>query len=670
MQLESGTFPTTYIDGDQPGGTWTGGAHVSSSTRSGQVRSGGTIIALADLGLSVNQFPGAGMPPIEDSAQSYAITDGAQFQRQRAASRKFTLTASPIVGTSLGDFHVTRRTLIDVFKPDLVTPQQPIRFLYVGGQGTVQVDAYYDKGLDLGNMDGIIAENAAISFNAYDPYWYFPTQQGTTLAPRTSLGSINFMAKRSPRGKWGTMGQTSGTTIQSNVTPLNTGVDDMLVNVGGTVIIGGFFGSVAGTFASALAQYYPNSNLFGTFTGGSVGFPGAQVTTLALTPSGTLFFAGNFGTVAGTVYPRIGQNVNGVWGTLPNGTIDNTIQKILFNPFGTLFVGGAFSLAAGSTARFLAQHANGSWGTINQQGGTVGASVRTLAWGLDNKSLYVGGGFKVAGGTAAIALAQLVNGSWGTMQSGANGGGTTAFDLAVKQDGRIAVGGEFVTLGGGTVNFLGEWNGVQFQADGLGLNGYVRNVFVRNDNSMVVAGSFQSAGSISIPDNIAIWNGAAYLPLDIDLPSGADVFTVAQTPDNTLYIGGVFSGTGYAASVGTIVNSGRAAVYPNLRLRNLSASGTARAFQLLNTTTNDGIWFNYTLLPGEQADLVLQPGARSFTSNARGNIFGVILPGSNLATFNMLPGTNYISFFSDNDSLEASFFWQPRSWSIDGGTII
>jgi hypothetical protein len=112
----------------------------------------------------------------------------------------------------------------------------------------------------------------------------------------------------------------------------------------------------------------------------------------------------------------------------------------------------------------------------------------------------------------------------------------------------------------------------------------------------------------------------------------------------------------------------RAAYYPTLRLRNRSASGTARLYQLLNTTTNNGIYFNYVMQPGESALLTLQPGARSFQSSAQGNIFGQILPGSNLASFGLLPGTNYVSFFADNDSLEASFFWTPRSWSADGGT--
>jgi hypothetical protein len=159
---------------------------------------------------------GVGVPPIEVSSQSFAVTDGAQFQRQRAGQRKFSLTAKPIVGTSLADFHNVRRTIFDAFKPDLTTAQQPVRFLYYGAQGTQQIDAYYEKGLELGNMDGVIAENAAISFVATDPYFYAPTQQGTTLPARVFLGSVNYMARRSPLGQWGTMGQTSGTTLQAS----------------------------------------------------------------------------------------------------------------------------------------------------------------------------------------------------------------------------------------------------------------------------------------------------------------------------------------------------------------------------------------------------------------------------------------------------------------------
>ena len=222
-------------------------------------------------------------------------------------------------------------------------------------------------------------------------------------------------------------------------------------------------------------------------------------------------------------------------------------------------------------------------------------------------------------------------------------------------------------MAGNTINTVAQWNGVQHQPLGNGVNSLSRScVLDPITGNLLVAGSFTQAGSISVAANYAAWNGAAWLLPDITV--GPSIYVMAFGGDNTLYIGGDFTGTAYAASLGTLVNVGRAVAYPTLRLRNLSAAGTARLYQLLNTTTGNGMYFNYTMLPGEQALLTLQPGARSFQSSAFGNIFGKILPGSNLATLNLLPGTNYISFFSDNDSLEAAFFWQPRGWSADSGT--
>ncbi len=306
---------TTYLDGDQPGCAWLAAPHASPSQRSDQYRGGGSIIALADIGLQVDQMLGVGAPPIEISMQSYAITDGAQFQRQRAGARHFTLTAKPIVGTSLADFHNTRRTLYDAFKPDLVTPQQPVRLLYYGGQGTIQLDAYYDKGLELGNMDGPIAESAAISFVSSDPYWYFPTQQGTTLVPRQSLGSTNYLAKRSPMGQWGTMG-VAGTTIGYSVG--GQLIRALRTNAAGTLFIGGLFGTLGGTLSPMLGMYFPATNTFGTLTGGTIPHNAGGVLDFAFNPNGTLFFGGQFTSIAGTNNNHVGQ-WTGAFGTSPAG---------------------------------------------------------------------------------------------------------------------------------------------------------------------------------------------------------------------------------------------------------------------------------------------------------------------------------------------------------------
>ncbi len=244
--------------------------------------------------------------------------------------------------------------------------------------------------------------------------------------------------------------------------------------------------------------------------------------------------------------------------------------------------------------------------------------------------------------------------------------------LATLLDGRVAVTGNLLNAGGGSALRAAFWNGVQFSPLGGGItNGVPITAFVRNDNSLLVSGYISQVGSVPTPSGAVVWNGYTFLPFDIAITipgGGVGIYDFAQTPDGTVWAGGDFFGTAQAASVAPIVNNGRAAVYPNLRLRNLSG-GTARVYQLVNPTTGAGIYFNLALLAGEQADLVLQPGARSFTSTFRGNILSTILPGSNLATFNLLPGTNYVSFFGDNNSLEASFFWTSRNWSIDGGTI-
>jgi hypothetical protein len=670
-QIELGSL-TTYIDGDQPGCIWNGGPHASMGSRSGQTRAGGSLVALADLGWSVDQMPGVGMPGLENSSQSYAVLDGAQYQRTRATQRAFTLTAKPIYGTTTADYHVQRRTIIDAIKIDAFSPQQPSRFYYVGGQGTVLIDAVYDHGLELGNMDGPMAEDIAVSFAAFDPYWYAPTNEGTALAANTNIGSTNYIVKRSPTGVWGTLG-VNGTTVNADV-PGNLAVYTLTANVGGSIFVGGYFGTAGGTWSNGIAMYLPDANRFGTLTGGSIGNGGGSVTVRALqfAPSGSLFIAGNTLTHGGTVSPNVGF-WNGAYGTLTGGTVDvnNQAYTLTYSPTGTLFLGGDFAIAGGTVARRLAQWANGVWGTLSQTGGTIDALVSSLVWGLDS-ALYAAGAFSRAGGTTLGSIARW-NGAWGSLAAGGSGG--NFIDLGVKPDGRIVGVGDFVNAGGVLSNGIAEWNGAGWTPVASGVTGptgataRLYAVGVRQNNSYLVAGSFTRAGGLTFPDPLAEWNGASFLPIGIDLPGGAPIiYTIYEAPDRTLYLGGAFTGTALAASAGAVVNTGRAQVYPIVRMRNTSGS-SGTVWYLQNFTTNTAIYFDLALLPGEVATLTLTPGARSFTSSFRSNLMSAILPGSNLATWALAPGTNNLAFYADNTGLVTSLYWQPRSWSADGGTV-
>jgi hypothetical protein len=448
---------------------------------------------------------------------------------------------------------------------------------------------------------------------------------------------------------------------------------DIIQNPGGSVIFGGNWGTLAGTVAPGIGVYYPNTNTFGTLVGGTVDKDN-QVVALALNPAGTLFLGGNFTYVTGTVGARfVARHFNNAFGTLQGGTLTGPlVWDLLYSPNGTLFIGGEFTNIQGTAnSRNLAM-----WtGAFGSMGGTVGVTNSTgnifgLAWGLDNR-LFMTGAFTNARGTVGTSVAFWKDGAYGTM--GAVGDGNAwGYGLGVGPNGVLYETGDFVFTSGGSSLRTAAWNGVQHSALGYGLNGGGRAVVVDSQTGNVYfGGAFTSAGSVNAPANYTMWNGGAFMPPDILTIGGGFVIGTVRSmllaQDRSLYIGGDFSGTTSAAAVGTIVNTGRAFAYPTMRIRNLGG-GTARLYQLLNTTTGDGIYFNYVMQPGESALLNLQPGARSFQSSAQGNVFGAILPGSNLATFGLLSGTNYISHLNDGGTVETSFFWQPKGWSIDSGT--
>lgn len=662
---------STYIDGDQDGCFWIGAPHASQSIRSGTYRGGGSIVALADLGLKPDQHVGIGMPPQEITGQSYALLPGAEYQRSRSGERPFTITFKPILGTTQKDYHITRRTIINALKPDLVDPQQPVRFWFTGGQGTMAIDAVYAGGLELGEMNGPMAEEGAIRFIAHDPYWYATTQEGTALAGRVALGSSNFIVKRSPLGVWGTLG-VQGTTT-------NALINDLAWDGNGTVFVGGSFGSAGGTAARFITQYIHATDRWGTLIGGTLDFP---VFALARNTSGTLFVGGQFGLAGGTTAVCIAQHINNAWGTLTGGTVSSTssprVEVIYPSQTGTLFVGGVFVGVGGTATRAIAQHVNGVWGTL--AGGTLAtAATSAEVYAITqstNGTLYIGGLFGSAAGTAnANNIAVHINGSWGTINGGAVGDDATIFvnDFAIGPNNLLYVGGQFATIGGITAANIAAWNGVLMSALGNGIpsggTANVQTLAIDQNANLITGGQYTqgSAGNIAVPDSGAVWNSYTWLPLDINITGNAAFNKLLYTSDKTLYAAGSFIGTAQAAAVAQVVNTGLGEAYPTVKVRT-TGTGTVRMYQIVNTLTGDGIYLNYAILPGEEITLKTRPGARSFTSSAFGNILGKVVPGSNFTGFRLVSGTNYISLFCDSGSVAASIYWQPRSDSVDGGT--
>jgi hypothetical protein len=667
--VEAGSL-TTYIDGNQPGCYWTGAPHLSTSVRSGTSRAGGTVVALADLGFRVETSPGIGMPPLETTGQSFALTDGAQFQRQRAGQRSFTL-AGYVQGTATQtrvSLHAQRQALIDALKIDLVSPQQPTTFWYVGGPGTLQISAVMDAGLGFDLPPGQFTENPGIRFIAFDPFSYATTDQGTALLSRQALGSVNHIAWRDPLGRWGTMG-VNGTTVQANFA--GAAIYTVLPLTGGTVLVGGLWGTIGGTVYPAVGQWLQATNRFGTLAGGSVLRTNPQTTTvnaLVSVPSGSVFLGGNFGTAGGTQGAWYVARWNGVnFGTLIGGTLDGQVSSLLFT--GTLFVSGGFGVVGGTATQFLAQHVNNAWGTLT--GGTITQPANALAQGLDGR-IFAAGNFETAGGTVSRGVAYW-NGAWGSMGTlgGAAGDGLA---LTIAPSGIAYIGGAFTDVNGGSASNLASYNGMQLFAAGSGVraSGIVASLVDallvdRTTGDIYVGGQFSNAGGIPIADGLAVYNGYSYRGPDISISPSGTFFDVAQSADGTIYAAGTFRGTAQCASVATVINAGRRETYPIWEAQNQTSS-VVRIYQLVNTLTGNGVYFNYSMQPGETVTFDFAPGAQSFTSNFAGNIYGKIIPGSDPSTFRLMPGTNYISFFSESNGLNSLLYWRPRGWSMDAGT--
>lgn len=662
VQIELGSI-TTYVDGDQDGCTWSGAPHASMSSRSAQTRAGGSIVALADLGILLDDTLGAGMPALENSSQPYAIIDGAQYQRTRAATRTMTLVAF-VNGTSQQDYHVTRSRIIDAFQINATTPQQPLRFYSTEALGTLQIDAVYDSGLELGHRDSPMSEpGIPIKFNAYQPYWQAPTQEGTSLGAFTTFGSANFVVSRDPLGRWGTMGPV-GTSTSGEVRSLYVGTDQ-------SVLVGGSFRLAGGTAAGNFAQYVPTTNAWGSFAGGTI--TAGVLYDIAQFPNGTILLVGTFDRVGGTVGGRnIGFYAGVGFGTF-GGSADAVLYTASINAYGTAFLGGEFLTLGGTQAPRLGVLINNRLGSIIGAGGTVDQPIITTAVGLD-QTLYFGGIFTKAGGTAARGVAQWRSGSFGTMGSGILTSSVNT--LTTMLNGQIAVGGQFSSISGVVTPNIVTWNGVGMTSLAQGFGNVAFTSMVDQSNTLYVAGAGDNAGSVILPDGVAKYVGGAWVPLDITLGPGVGaglggstfIYTMTQAPSGTIYLGGDFAGSAIAATTPSVVNTGRALAYPTVRFRNLS-TGTARITELLNTTTNNSIYFNLVMQSGETAILDLTPGSRSFTSSFQGNIFGAIIPGSNVATWNLQAGTNTLAFFADNASLETAIYWTPSSWSQDQGTI-
>ena len=140
---------------------------------------GGTAIDIeASYSIRVLTASGVGMPPLQNVVTSYGLADGGLFQRTVAPPRVFTLNCVTTTA-SLSTYHTARDNLIGLLRRDRQATVGPVTIRYVSG-GTVEIEAYYDAGLELEQPLGF-KEKFPLRFIAPDPFWKELTTNTTAL---------------------------------------------------------------------------------------------------------------------------------------------------------------------------------------------------------------------------------------------------------------------------------------------------------------------------------------------------------------------------------------------------------------------------------------------------------------------------------------------------------
>lgn len=657
-QVENKAYATTYFDGDSVGYVtgvsdfyWTGARHASTSARSAQTGAGGKVMKLKDLGFTLMAVVGLGMAPMQPISQDYGWQDGALYQRTRKPARDFTLVGQ-MEGQSLAELHQNRAALMQYLSPDRTATHQPLllQYEYANELGeptgeVLNIPAVYRGGLE-GQTDNLYAEKTALSFTEYFPLIQKASEEGASLGYQATLANANYIVQRSG-DVWAALGSGA-----------NNAVYAVEISPDGYLYAAGAFSTMGGVVCNGIARW--DGTIWTSLGTGAAG-ASPYVLDIAFGPDGTLYAAGYFSTMGGVANTQYIARWNGtVWSAMGTGGTGATgARSIVIGKDGTVYVGGFFTGMSGvANTRSIAKWNGAAWSAMGT-GGAGGSGAYSLAIGPDD-AVYAGGDFTSMGGVAdTLRIAKWNGTAWTALSTGAD---DLIISLVVGTDGILYAGGDALNFGAVACNRIAKWNGTTWFPLSTGVNGSVYVLRIGPGGFLYVAGSFTLAGGVST-DRFAVWNGSAFILLNGILPGSTIIRDIAFNKSEVLFFG--FSNAGNATvSVATSISPTNTDItYPIITL-----TGPGTVYQIRNVTTGDTISFNLTLLAGEVATLNLASGNISFTSNFRGNILSTILPGSNLASFKLMPGANTISVFVAGTTSAATavdFRWTPQYLGLE-----
>lgn len=659
-----------YFDGDSPGSVWEAFPHQSSSYLSEDADAGGLVINLETIStdsqgesdILVMSQSGTGHPPVQNIATPYGASHGSKYQRTVVIERPFTLKAW-IQGSHWDDLLSTRRALIERLQPG-----QPMQIRYRGRDLTLLLNAVYESGLEFQGTQGFM-EQPGIRFTAYDPFWREEGNKGATLTPFTTA-SGTYVMRRDPDGTWNVMGNAlNGSVLCTAIAP------------NGVVWIGGQFTTAGGTSVNRFAYYDEPSNTWkrGT-TSGTVGANG-DVNKIVFRPDGVMFVGGAFSTfngVANTAGVAKFDPSTGTTTSINTGGFGASSQVTdmvygVYNGIGTLWIGGV-----SATYKLLGIYQGTS---ISIWGGGVTTGTRVAALELIGTTLYAGGQFTQVNDGANVNTENFA--SWDLSTSngfgqapatgyipGARVGGlaSAANIMALMADasGDLIVAGGFDSMLGQDVSNICRFNGSSAYPLGqaVGNLNYYGALALAPDGTIWMGTDANSVDGFFYPNQIHQWIGQIWWPSESTM--NINPMSLSFRNDGTLYMGLDDNISSLFSARTTVSNPGSAPAGFTLVVK-----GPGTLWRITNGRNGSSLAFvNSFALDSEYITIECGQHSTRITSSFRGDVTGMMLPGSRLSELVLEPGFNPISVLFDDQSATGKVvaFWSNTFWSIDGTT--
>lgn len=294
----------------------------------------------------------------------------------------------------------------------------------------------------------------------------------------------------------------------SGVGPSGSGLfAAMDIQPDGKIVIGGNFTMYNGTLRYRVARIHPDGSLDTVFNP-QQGVSG-QLLDLLIQPDGNILAGGvisgyNGNYSVGNDIIRL-NNTAALDNSFSNITGASTMVRcIALQPDGKILIGGNFTSYDGVPVTRIARlNTDGTLDNSFNPGSGANDIINTIVLQPDGKIL-IGGNFYTYNGTTVNRLARLnSDGSLDNSFSSGSGMESQVYAMAVQPDGRILVGGMFITYNGDTthtfIRILSDGSrDLSFNPGGYGANNTVTSILIEpGAQTAVIAGYFQSYNGVS-----------------------------------------------------------------------------------------------------------------------------------------------------------------------------